>query len=315
MKNIVILCLISVLFIIQAYPQRRSAKRHAPKAVSTHQSKIDGLNSAREVEEFLASVDPLFEGCKVNVKLKSNEREAEKLTKAQGAKPWMKADLDGNGYTDLLVNLWMNGEPVVYCITDSGANRFAVKQVFGKAGQHAIFGAINSAGAVKYVTAFYPEPIIRNSRQKNLALLKTPLTIMQGDFIDYNPSPAKHSIEQIEYHTTMCYGRCPVFKLHINQDKSASFEGIKFTAKTGKFTATIDDKSYSALIDMLNYIDFAKLENNYKVMHTDAQTATLTIMYDGGKVKTISDYGLRGTAGLTRVHALLFTLRETQDWK
>jgi hypothetical protein len=297
------------------FPQKKSAKKNAAPRVSTHQTKIDAIGTAADVEALLASIDPIYTGCKVNAKLKSNEKETLKLIKSQGIKPWVKVDLNDNGYTDLLVNAWQNGEPVVYCVVDSGGNRFAVKQVFGKSGQSAIFAAVNNAGAAKQITAYYPEPVVRNSKLKGRTLLKAQLTLREQDLIEYNAMPVKHSIEKIEYSTTMCYGRCPVFKLFIDADRNAVYEATKFNPKNGSYKSNITEKSYAELIDLLNYIDFAKLEDSYRVLHTDAQTATLRITYDGGKVKTISDYGLRGTAGLVKIHELLFKLRETQEWK
>jgi len=68
-------------------------------------------------------------------------------------------------------------------------------------------------------------------------------------------------------------------------------------------------------VNLLNYIDFETLQDNYAVNWTDDQTAKLKVTYDNGKVKSIRDYGLLGTYGLDRVYQLLFELRENQKWE
>jgi len=55
-------------------------------------------------------------------------------------------------------------------------------------------------------------------------------------------------------------------------------------------------------------------DNSYRVSWTDDQTSTLKITYDNGKVKTIRDYGLIGTFGLSQAYKLLFDLRGSQPW-
>ena len=83
---------------------------------------------------------------------------------------------------------------------------------------------------------------------------------------------------------------------------------------SGNFNSKITKDKYNDIVNLLNYIDFESLKDNYSVSWTDDQTATITITYDNGKVKSISDYGLIGTFGLDRVYQLLFELRDNQKW-
>ena len=57
------------------------------------------------------------------------------------------------------------------------------------------------------------------------------------------------------------------------------------------------------------------VKEKYAVNWSDDQTSILTITYDGGKTKTIKDYGLVGTFGLNRVYDLIFKLRDNQQWR
>ena len=119
----------------------------------------------------------------------------------------------------------------------------------------------------------------------------------------------------------------------INKDKTGLFNAVKYNSETeifpfeipgkrgsskeikGVFRTVVTDNSYSNIIDLLNYIDFPNLKNNYAVSWTDDQRCTLTITYNNGQKKEIRDYGLIGTYGLDRVYQLFFDLRFNQKWK
>jgi hypothetical protein len=65
---------------------------------------------------------------------------------------------------------------------------------------------------------------------------------------------------------------------------------------------------------VLKQIGFERLKKSYAVRWTDDQTGTLTITYNNGKIKKISDYGMRGTHGLRYLYGLLISLRTNQNW-
>ncbi len=83
---------------------------------------------------------------------------------------------------------------------------------------------------------------------------------------------------------------------------------------SGNFNSKIMEDKYNDIVNLLNYVDFETLKDNYAVGWTDDQSSTLKITYDNGKVKSIEDYGLIGTYGLDRIYQLLFELRENQKW-
>ena len=295
--------------------KRAKAKPEKTKITTTHSNKIDGITTVDDVVQFLKTLDPVYETFKVNTSLTFSERDIQALSKSLKAKAWVKADLDGNGYTDLLVIGSLNKVAVVLCVLDSGSNRFAVKQLPGKAGENCLFAIVKTEKGQPQITAYSIEAKKERSGKLARNPVKSVLCFQAGELIEYNQSPINHSIEKIEYSTTPCYGRCPVFSLVINADRSASLDAGKFNAKKGIFKATIDDESYKALITLLNYTNFTKLDSSYRVLRTDAQSCTLFITYDCGKVKRISDYGLKGTLGLVKVYDMLFKLRESQKWE
>ena len=165
------------------------------------------------------------------------------------------------------------------------------------------------------------EPNWRDKEQSS-ALQYIDLTFKYGDFVEYNSNPKSYSIEKIEYQTTMCYGTCPKFYISILKDKSSIFKAEAYNRELrnpkeikGVFNTTLSDTSFLEIINLLNYIDFPNLNDNYAVGWTDDQTCTLTITYDNGQTKAIKDYGLIGTYGLDKLYQLLFDLRFNQNWK
>ncbi|KFE97494.1 hypothetical protein IX39_19625 [Chryseobacterium formosense] len=151
-----------------------------------------------------------------------------------------------------------------------------------------------------------------------------------GNIIEYNPQPGKLSVDKIVYETEMCYGYCPIFKLEINKNGTSTFYADSYNFidfKNAEFVKEISDpdrktfevvvkqNNFRELENILNYIDFQNLLDNYAVHWTDDQSSKLKIFYDNGKVKTIEDYGLSGTYGLKLLYKKLFDLRFNQDWK
>ena len=133
-------------------------------------------------------------------------------------------------------------------------------------------------------------------------------------------SSAQHKIEKIEYSTTRCFGTCPVFSLTINPDRNTEWDAKMFNKingekVSGKFHTKINKKEYNEIVNLLSEMDFEKLDNDYQIEYTDAQSSTLKFTYNNGKIKTIHDYGLQGTKELKQLYQLFFDLRENQKWK
>ena len=75
---------------------------------------------------------------------------------------------------------------------------------------------------------------------------------------------------------------------------------------------TMAVKSVPLRIDMRGG---TQIENVTKLVQDALAGAKLTVTYDGGKVKSIKDYGFRGPFGLQAIHRKFLDLREYQHWK
>jgi hypothetical protein len=275
-----------------------------------HANKIDKITSAKEIEHLLKSIDKDYARFKVNA-LKWNDKSYQKLCDSLNVQSFTKADFDNNGYTDMLV---IGEYPFsgVYCIMDSGKNKFEVKMLSPR--YQDCLPVVSKNGDETFITNYFSKD--EEASDNDTTRIEQPVKLIYkfGGFIEHYDSLKNYNIEKIEYSTTMCFGTCPVFSLVINSDRTAEYFATQYNNPNGKFKGTIDKKNYEELIHLLNYMDFPGLEKAYRVNWTDDQGCTLTITYNGGKTKVISDYGKIGTHGLMRVYEILFAFREDEEW-
>lgn len=287
-------------------------------------SKIDSLASNAEVEKLIQTFDTDYQKFALQpiTAFKSWHPRNEFCSKIADSlnitKSYYKADFDNNGYTDLLATGDYYGF-VIFVVMNYGHDSLKLNRLTRRSFQECTFPKIINDTIIRYY--YMPEPAWKEKEQ-SITLQFINLIFKYGDFIEYNPQPKNYSIEKIEYQTTECFGTCPKFFLSIKKDKSAIFKAELYNRETrnsketnGTFKATIRDSSFFEIINLLNYINFPNLKNNYSVNWTDDQTCTLTITYNDGQVKTITDYGLIGTYGLDRLYRLFFDLRFNQNWQ
>ena len=277
-------------------------------------SKIDSIKSKKEVENLIHSLNERYKEFAITEKSLSTQ-------------PFSKGDFDKNGLTDLLA---IGGFPVYFIGSDTIKREFDdrifVVMNFGK--DSLKIKSLTKGMGHNHNLAF---PKIVNDTI--ITIEQRNLIFKFGDFIELNPNPKNYEIEKIEYQTTHCYGTCPVFSIEINKDKTGLFEASDYNSETGisivdlhrkknnskeikgTFRAIIKDDSFSEIINLVNYMDFPTLKDNYSVNWTDDQTCILKITYNNGQTKEVRDYGLIGNYGLARLYQLFFEMRFNQIWK
>lgn len=274
---------------------------------------IDSINTTAQLKELISKIDSSYMNFRINERLEPKchvpHKNYKKIMDSLNVQTWAKADFDNNGLTDILI---IGGATyhTVLVILDKGdkyESKFIVRPNF----RDCTFPVLQGNTIKLY---FDSKP-----QENAIDLQYITLAYNFGEFVEKSETSATYKIKKIEYFTQRCYGFCPIFSLTINADKSATWLAERFNKINekdweGTFHTTITDVKFNELIDLLNYIDFPTLENNYSVNWTDDQTAILKITYDDDKIKIIRDYGLLGTFGLSKIHQLLFELRENQSW-
>lgn len=266
------------------------------------------------MEEFLKKQDGRLDKFSIQSTQKFYEDDgSNKLAVSLGVKAWVKTDLNNDGLTDLLLlGKWHSIKHLIAVLSNRDADfqlHFLNKGPF----DNLYFPIVDTLDNAIVLILHKGAEI---SKEKQGEIVRTDTLVFKfGAFIELNNTIENHSIKRIEFSTTMCYGRCPVFELLVADDKTAYYNAEMYNKITGEFRTTIDSSSYNLLIKLLNYIDFSRLKDEYSVRWTDDQSCTLMITYDNDKTKTIYDYGLVGTYSLRRVYEILFSLRENQKWK
>jgi hypothetical protein len=127
-----------------------------------------------------------------------------------------------------------------------------------------------------------------------------PVTASVEEYIDLVPPerfPSVHvrapavrpdSRVDITLSRSMCYGRCPVYKVSVST-RGIVFDGEEFVAAKGRNTDTIDPSAVRALAKKFVADDFYSMRDEYRASVTDNSTYTLSVSIDGHK-KQVVDY-------------------------
>jgi Domain of unknown function (DUF6438) len=305
-------------------------------------TEIDSLRTNAQIENYIAKHDTLYRKFTLKrvqditcISCDSTLKNLANRLKVNYS--YTKADLDNNGYTDLVVTginrtyTSTNTHPDMLVEWSRDFNAFVLMNFgAGNVKLHDLtdglwYGLVPKVESInsRPTLVVYKPPMKKTINGSGKPETRTVLTYAFGDFVEYNSVPPAFLIEKIEYATNGCMGECPIFKLDIEQNGKATFkaEHYNYTRPwqqgkilTGTYKTTLKEADYNQIKDLLNYLDFQHLQNNYNVSWTDDQSAVIKITYNGGKVKTITDYGEQGTYGLRQLHKILYAIRLNQDW-
>lgn len=266
-------------------------------------SRIDSLMTAKDIEDFVNN-----EKNKMNYRLSLEDKlkydwycgVINDSLKPQ--KTWWKADFDLNGLTDLLITRNTYDGPETVYILDKG-DSFELKELsMGK-----LYEQCSFAIPVNNKIAYYSIKIL--DRYGTLSkLIKQDLVYRNGSFIEENPNPVRHHILEIELEAGGSYRINSSTKIEIVSNRDI-ITTVTRNNRSEIYSSRLSQEKYKEIIDLLNYIDFENLHDEYHVSYSDAATSHLKITYDDLKVKTIRDYGGMGTRGLRKLYNTLLSLK------
>lgn len=280
---------------------------------------IDSLITKADVQKFLMQhVDSYFKKHPAFADADRNFRytNVDSISKNKKfPKPcFLKGDIDGNGQTDLVVN---GANLFVVLSLDTGYIIKTIDRGTFLSETYWLADTINDGQLmIKIGKPIWNRRQIDNDRfaYDSLSMQYSILLYKYGGFVEYNPKPIDYGIDSITIKTGYCFGSCPVFEMTINNKRQVFYNAINYNKQTGKYKGSINNSKFDTLIDLVNYTDFPSLKDSYEVDWTDDQTATLTIYYNQGAKKEITDYGEIGTFGLERIYNMFFAMRGQIDW-
>ncbi|WP_223608416.1 DUF6438 domain-containing protein [Chryseobacterium sp. OSA05B] len=270
---------------------------------------IDSLQTAEDVQQFIGRKE-ITQYVSVTDKIKYDSN-CIAFADSLKIQPWIKGDFDGNGLTDILITGKKRDGPATICILDKGSG-FETKQISnGQLHEICSFTQVKD-NQLEYLS-------IKNEYLSAYKLKKDLLVYKFGDFIEENNAPKNHRISAIEFRASGCYGICPDFTLKISgldiEWTAGRYNTVNFQEYSGVYHSKLSEERLKNILELLNYMDFENLDENYKVGYSDQPTAYLTIDYDDLKSKNIRDYGMMGTRGLRKLYEVLFDLRGELHWK
>ena len=306
------------LFLIISSGACTSTGQHSP---------IDDLHTVKDIEGFVHQLGPQYKHFTVNQSLYFEHPNCRQIVQSLQIKPWMKSDVDGNGYQDLIIHSrWQQTNYLVTLMVfpkevyrlkimdDGGCNCARIIKTHPQSLIH--FFNFNQtlyqktwSEMVSFSHQFHHLPTqLRNQYQDTL-------TYKFGDIIEYNPSFKALEIDSLHFKTMRCFGHCPIFEMSISEDGSATYRAIQDVLRKGRFQAKIDRKQFQNIKSLLSYIQVDRLNNRYQQEGLVDPATVLTIVFKNGVKKTITDTNYQGTRGLGRLYDLLIDLRKTQQWK
>jgi hypothetical protein len=229
-------------------------------------------------------------------------------------KTWEKVDFNNDKLTDLLVTVSDAGSAYVYAIIDQpsgGMKLIRITQGLSHGCQIAKPIWIGN----KQMLRFYAESSLYNETTKSQDWTRTDtLIFLYGDFVEFNNKPDNYQVKSVYIETSGCFGTCPVFKLKISKDGEATYNAKSYNPKNGNYRGSVSLDRLAQIKSLINYIGIKMLKDFYSVNWTDDQTALIQIEFTDGTVKTVNDYGMIGSFGLSRLYNLLFDLRRSEKW-
>jgi hypothetical protein len=284
-------------------------------------NRIDSLRTNSDVAAFLQWVNNDFSNEKYNkIEVRDNavlmrDLACDGMAEKWQIKSWEKADLNGDGRTDLLAILYWY-DYGVYAVMDKGNDQFNFLTL-----SYNVSEKCELAKPIKVndqpLLLFYQKKAVFHKPGKGVKRMDVIDTLVyrHGDFIEVNNQPSGYLIDSIQFRTNHCFGSCPVFTISMDKNGNAVYNAQTYNPKHGNFSGAINQKELEEITDLINYLEIKKLDDNYAVSWTDDQTAWLRVRFADGSVKEIKDYGMRGTFGLRSLYKKFFELRTNQEWK
>lgn len=344
-----------IVFLLIVSCQQNNKEEHVKnesikRAVLIH-SRIDSLNTEAEIQQLVRHADTNYKKFEIR-KIADFDRsyrgkDNDSLTKILAKKlkidkSFYKADLDNNGFTDLIaigdnhscsvVNFdsdkKISCDFTILAVMNFGKNSLIIKRMQKNHDEAfvPVIKVVDGLDLVAYSRMNYkyyrqnPKPAIYE--KSNL------MTYKFGNFIEYSKTTTKHKIKKIEFSSGACFGTCPIFKIVIDGNRRANLSAEEYNYERkddlsyikkpnelkGNYTSMITKEKYQEMADLINYLNIESLSNDYMAGGTCQPSSNLIISYDNGKVKTIGDYGVNGTSGLRSLYNMLYDLRFNQKW-
>jgi hypothetical protein len=112
-----------------------------------------------------------------------------------------------------------------------------------------------------------------------------------------------------------CFGTCPVYRVTLNVDGTAVYEGVAHVGRMGKFVGRVEFYEFAQLALLAERAGFMGLQRRYSGSSTDDETTSITIRARAGQEKTVDDYGHFGPPELWTLQRAIDGVIESISWR
>lgn len=128
------------------------------------------------------------------------------------------------------------------------------------------------------------------------------------------PAPPVQRITEISLERTPCFGSCPVDKVVLRADGTATYTGTRFVERLGEFQGTFSPRDFQRLAGLLTSQRFFNLRNRYAAPATDLPSRITTAVRNGAR-KTVTNYGDAGPVSLWTVEVAILGVASEIRWE
>ncbi|TGE29273.1 DUF6438 domain-containing protein [Hymenobacter metallicola] len=271
-------------------------------------STIDTINDARGVLSLIQSLDKAgkYKYLTVSDTLSINNKYCKCEAQKKRVAPWVKADFDKNGYTDLLA-IGDEHRQVLLLIMAYSGNVFSIDRLnYGH--KYCSLPVVNlKKQSVLKLTTFRRAPGGKLGSRR-----KYSLSYKFGGFLETTNLTSGKEIQSVSLKYHFAYKEIKQIDITVSLNGTVTYK--ETGEKVEELTTLLPSATYNELAKLLNYIDFVHLKNKYGRDENHQPSYTLKVTYSDGE-KEIYDQGGEGSFGLELVYKRLLELRKTQQWQ
>jgi hypothetical protein len=126
-----------------------------------------------------------------------------------------------------------------------------------------------------------------------------------------NTGQSAGQITEITLERTACFGACPMYKVTLRSDGTATYKGEQYVERKGTYNGTFH--GFHRLVQLIEKQGYFNLKDEYTIEATDMPSA-ITSVVRAGKRKTITHYGDSGPVELWAIEQAIDGVVANARW-
>ncbi|WP_276481416.1 hypothetical protein [Paraflavitalea pollutisoli] len=281
--------------------------------------KIDALRDSAEVLAFVGMLKHDW----YRITYQKPERYFIKKYVAQrqrglGIRPYEKADIDGNGLTDLLFNGFdTSGRQLAFVVLDRGNNDFLLKDLTNYSNSSFIAARLIALEHTTYILTNIIDYHSKRYSKKTERTERTDTIRFAMDAFIEKGAPGQFTMQEFRYAMCGAMGIEPFALIFKNDSvtylKSTSPWRTENELPGGTYRGWLPPEIKKELTQWLQLVNFPALSDSYPEHGSDTSPQITVLIDDQGKRKRIIDFG-EASYSLHALEHYLYHLKDKLQW-